>query len=68
MGTEKSEKDALQKNIDIVFTNAIQDSMKGLSNDYDKIKPTKKPQPLKLGVEAEPDFELDTELELRNFS
>jgi hypothetical protein len=33
----KTEKDVLQKNIDLVFTNAVSDSMGGLSMDYDKI-------------------------------
>ncbi len=33
----KIEKDGLQKEIDLVFTNAISDAMGGLSMDYDKI-------------------------------
>ena len=33
----KTEKDVLQKKIDLVFTNAISDSMGGLSMGYDKI-------------------------------
>lgn len=33
----KTEKDVLQKKIDLVFTNAISDSMGGLSIGYDKI-------------------------------
>jgi hypothetical protein len=33
----KSEKDELQKNIDLVFTNAISESMGGLNRDYKQI-------------------------------
>lgn len=33
----KTKKDVLQKNIDLVFTNAITDSMGGLSMGYDKM-------------------------------
>lgn len=40
----KSEKDVLQKNIDVTFTNAISDSMSGLSKDYIKIDTNQKIQ------------------------
>ena len=33
----KTKRDVLQREIDLVFTNAISDSMSGLSMDYDKI-------------------------------
>lgn len=42
----KSEKDSLQKNIDFTFTNAISDSMSGLSKDYSKIDNNQRELPL----------------------
>ncbi len=40
----KSEKDLMQKSIDLAFTNAISDSMSGLSKDYSKIDTNEKIQ------------------------
>lgn len=40
----KSEKDVLQKNIDLIFTNAITDSMNGLSKGYNEIDNNQKIQ------------------------
>lgn len=40
----KSEKDELQRNIDLTFTNAISDSMSGLSKDYSKLSNDEKIQ------------------------
>lgn len=40
----KLEKDVLQKSIDLAFTNAISDSMSGLSKDYSKIDNSEKIQ------------------------
>ncbi|MDF2908385.1 MAG: hypothetical protein K0R34_3706, partial [Herbinix sp.] len=40
----KSEKDELQRNIDRTFTNAISDSMSGLSKDYSKLSTDEKIQ------------------------
>ena len=40
----KSEKDALQKNIDLTFKTAISDSMDGLAKDYSKIDSNQKIQ------------------------
>jgi hypothetical protein len=40
----KSEKDVLQRNIDLTFTNAISDSMSGLSIDYSKLSTDEKIQ------------------------
>ncbi len=38
----KSEKDVLQKNVDLVFTNAISDSMNGINLDYSGISTNEK--------------------------
>jgi len=40
----KSEKDVLQKNMDLIFTNAISDSMSGLSKGYSEIDNNQKIQ------------------------
>lgn len=40
----KSEKDVMQRNIDLTFTNAISDSMSGLSKDYSKLSTDEKIQ------------------------
>ena len=40
----KQNKDVLQKSIDLTFTNAISDSMSGLSMDYSKIDADEKIQ------------------------
>ncbi len=40
----KSEKDVMQRNIDLTFTNAISDAMGGLSKDYSKLSSDEKIQ------------------------
>jgi hypothetical protein len=40
----KSEKDVMQRNIDLTFTNAISDAMGGLSKDYSKLSTDEKIQ------------------------
>lgn len=40
----KSEKDVMQRKIDLTFTNAISDSMSGLSMDYSKLSTDEKIQ------------------------
>lgn len=42
--SEKEEKDVMQRNIDLTFTNAISDSMSGLSKDYSKLSTDEKIQ------------------------
>ena len=40
----KSEKDVMQRNIDLTFTNSISDAMGGLSKDYSKLSTDEKIQ------------------------
>ncbi|MDF2944874.1 MAG: hypothetical protein K0S01_3732 [Herbinix sp.] len=40
----KSEKDVMQRNIDLTYTNAISDAMSGISKDYSKLSTDEKVQ------------------------